>query len=444
MEPLDISQDGSPVVRCRRWLNARRSSSSIDVGPKGVEPRSEPEASQQRDKVFTFGHTMPAFQMREALLANGIRSLLDCRDPKSVAAGLSRKDLSRLCSETSIQHQLLGSSPWYEGSGDFAALRAAVTFAQAPVVVLCEEADPRNGVRHALGKALLASGLEVLHLTNREGHLVTTRHDQLFMHHGNAIAWPPSIPRLQEVSWPDLDSTLLSDGGRYLLRLPWDTDLIWIPDWLSPHEADELLENIEQHVLFQQPILRFQRGLQTIQARQPRRSAWISDRFNQPQQLAAAQAAGQTFEESVFPAQRLEPWSDSLVNLASKTASAAFNAMLLHTYVNGQHSMGYHSDTDLGLGEKAVIASFSLGATRTFSIKSQNPWNGRRIEFHIRMRHGSFLVMGPGFQGRWLHAVLKEAEVSGCRVNGTLRFYDLPVDAALCACGASQRSQRLE
>lgn len=444
MESEHSFQTGGPFVRCRRWLTPRRSLSSSDASPKIVEADAQLETWPQRNKLFTLGHTMPDFLIKEALEMHGVRSLLDCRDPKSNAAGLPRKELSRLCLRSSVQHQVLGSSPWCEGAGSFSALRAALVFAQAPAAVLCEEADPRNGGRHALGQEFLSSGWDVLHLTNREGHLLTTRHDELFMHHGNAVAWPPSVPRLQEVCWPDIDSALLSDGRRYLLRLPWDTDLLWIPDWLSLSEADELQENIEHRVRFQQPILRFQRGMQTIQARQPRRSAWTSDRFNQPEQLAAAQAAGQTFEESVFPAQRLEPWSHSLVNRAATAASANFNALLLHTYDNGQHSMGYHSDTDLGLGDKAVIASFSLGATRTFSIKSQKPWNGRRIEFHVRMQHGSFLVMGPGFQGRWLHAILKEPDITARRANGTFRCYDLPAGSALCACGASRNSQRFE
>ena len=56
----------------------------------------------------------------------------------------------------------------------------------------------------------------------------------------------------------------------------------------------------------------------------------------------------------------------------------------------------------------------------------------------VPIHHGSFLAMGPGFQGRWLHAVLKEPEVTELRVNGTLRFYDLPEGSALCACGSSE------
>ena len=44
----------------------------------------------------------------------------------------------------------------------------------------------------------------------------------------------------------------------------------------------------------------------------------------------------------------------------------------------------------------------------------------------------------PGSRGRWLHAVLKEPDVAELRVNGTLRFYDLPQGSALCACGSSE------
>lgn len=268
-------------------------------------------------------------------------------------------------------------------------------------------------------------------------------HDELFAHSGNEVGWPPTakaIPGLAEVAWDSFDEAM--QGQPCLVELPWDTQLLWLPQWLSRPDADTLMGTIQDRVEFSQPLLRFERGLQIVEAQQPRRSAWVCDLFNQAKDLERSRAAGQVFEPSVLAAHRIEPWSASLIGQVEQVSCATFNAMLLHSYDSGRHSMGFHSDTDHGLGDRAVIASFSLGATRTFSIRSQRQWQGSRIEMQFPMTHGCCLVMGPGFQSHWLHAVLKEPEVAGARLNGTLRFYDLPPGSALCACGASRQATR--
>jgi alkylated DNA repair dioxygenase AlkB len=43
--------------------------------------------------------------------------------------------------------------------------------------------------------------------------------------------------------------------------------------------------------------------------------------------------------------------------------------VLLNLYRNGVDSMGWHSDDERELGERPVIASVSLGATRRFRLR---------------------------------------------------------------------------
>eukprot|EP00929_Paragymnodinium_shiwhaense_P119922 TRINITY_DN91830_c0_g1_i1.p1 TRINITY_DN91830_c0_g1~~TRINITY_DN91830_c0_g1_i1.p1 ORF type:complete len:519 (+),score=69.13 TRINITY_DN91830_c0_g1_i1:98-1654(+) len=420
-----------------------------------LQASTSSELLQSDNIVFTISHRLDHVHFSEALRYNKVRTLLDVRAP-TVTAGafaMTKRSLSHICRNAGIRQERL--QPTYSDADPDAMdwlplLQAALRFAELPVCLLCDEADPRNGSRRSLGDALHAHGHRIVHITTQGGQVGSCLHASLFVHTGNITQWPPRgwhHQRVRKLSWPAVleDAALAAGLGRYHLQLPWQTDLLFISDWLSATEADKLKHTIETNVKFHQPTLRFERGGRgVVEATQPRRSAWVCDHFNQPAQIAAAEAAGRSMEPSMLPAQSFEPWSMKVLQDAEAVCASSFNALLLHTYDNGMHSMGFHSDTDEGLGDKAVIASFSLGTTRTFSIRSQAVWQGRRIELQIPMRHGCLIVMGPGFQGRWLHAVLKEPEVSEPRINGTLRFYHLPLGAMLCACGASKRTRASE
>lgn len=405
------------------------------------ERSGESSVARLAPAVFTMGEGLDESHVLEAFSAYGIQVLLDMRPakPSALPSRMPRRVLSRLCARAGVRHERVVADP--EVCQNVSALRAAITHSGAPVVLLFTESDPRNGARRATCDSLAAIGWQVVHIGLRRGHILPTQHTEIFAHAGNVLVWPPpntAALGIQELNWAPGVDTKLFEGGRYLVRLPWQTELLWIPNWLCAQEADELRRTILERISFQQPLLRFERGQRDIHVQQPRRSAWVSDCFNSQEHLAALKAAGKQLEDSVLEAHKLESWSHDLFACAEKTASANFNAMLLHSYDHGNHSMGFHSDTDVGLGDRSVIGSFSLGATRTFSVKSQMPWQGRRLELRIPMNHGSFLVMGPGFQGRWLHAVLKDPTVSESRINGTFRYYDLPEGSALCACGASR------
>ncbi|CAE7553140.1 ALKBH3 [Symbiodinium sp. CCMP2592] len=370
----------------------------------------------------------------EFFSSHGVQALLDLRPQMVTSSGnlWTRRDLARFCSLTSVQFERRTLSPEVP---NVQSLLAALRFSKPPTALLFAESDPRNAWRRELSDEVFRAGWHVLHVTAKFGELKVTPHQELFSHAGNAITWPPTaavVPELQKLQWPCPDiHARLADGRPYLVVLPWETELLWCPRWLGPSEADRLLRAIQEKVAFQQPVLRFSRGLRSVEAQQPRRSAWVSDQFNSREHLALLQAKGHALAEAVLEAHPVEAWSKAVFARAEATSCCRFNALLLHSYDHGGHSMGFHSDSDLGLGDAAAIASFSLGATRTFSLRSQMPWNGRRIEIQVPMHHGSFLAMGPGFQGRWLHAVLKEPEVTELRVNGTLRFYDLPEGSAL-------------
>ncbi len=118
-----------------------------------------------------------------------------------------------------------------------------------------------------------------------------------------------------------------------------------------------------------------------------------------------------------------QPWTPTLAGLrdsVSARAGRGFNSVLANLYRSGADSMGWHSDSEPELGPDPVIASLSLGATRRFRLKPKRGTDGGPVE--IALTDGSLLVMRAGVQGRWRHAVPKEAGVQKPRINLTFRM----------------------
>lgn len=120
---------------------------------------------------------------------------------------------------------------------------------------------------------------------------------------------------------------------------------------------------------------------------------------------------------------RLEPapWTPTLRIVRERVealAATRFNSVLLNLYRDGQDSMGWHSDDEPELGTNPVIASVSLGATRTFQFKhKQNP----DLKLSLDLTHGSLLLMRGGTQHFWKHQVPKTKKPLGPRINLTFR-----------------------
>jgi alkylated DNA repair dioxygenase AlkB len=112
------------------------------------------------------------------------------------------------------------------------------------------------------------------------------------------------------------------------------------------------------------------------------------------------------------------PWTPTLQALRERvfTASGAtFNGVLLNLYRDGDDAVGWHADDEANLGP--VIASLSLGATRTFSVRPRPAGEASPLP----LAAGTLLVMDAPFQQEWQHAVLAEPEVREARLNLTFR-----------------------
>jgi alkylated DNA repair dioxygenase AlkB len=96
-----------------------------------------------------------------------------------------------------------------------------------------------------------------------------------------------------------------------------------------------------------------------------------------------------------------------------------FNSVLLNYYRDHRDSMGFHSDDERELGPTPIIASVSLGATRTFVLKHKTRPELKPIR--LELPSGSLLLMKGLTQKNWKHGIDKQSKPCGPRVNLTFR-----------------------
>lgn len=101
-----------------------------------------------------------------------------------------------------------------------------------------------------------------------------------------------------------------------------------------------------------------------------------------------------------------------------EAASVSFNSVLCNLYRDGRDSVAWHSDDETELGAAPVIASVSLGDTRTIQFRHRTRPELRR---QFELVHDSMLLMSGGTQRWWRHQVPKTARPVGQRVNLTYR-----------------------
>lgn len=181
-------------------------------------------------------------------------------------------------------------------------------------------------------------------------------------------------------------------------------------DWLTREHARRLLDALTATLPWEhRSITRYD---QTVQM--PRLECWLS----------ATPGAVYTYSGVRYVAgplaihERLASVLDA-VNASSAFASGDFNAVFANLYRDGKDSIGWHADDEpvLGPTRDVVIASLSLGARRRFVMKHRA--TDARAEWSLG--EGDLLIMGPGCQSGWLHAVPKTAKPVGPRLNLTFR-----------------------
>lgn len=115
-------------------------------------------------------------------------------------------------------------------------------------------------------------------------------------------------------------------------------------------------------------------------------------------------------------------WNPTLIKIKNDISAATghpFNSVLLNLYRDQRDSMGWHSDDEPELGQNPVIASLSLGATRTFKLKHKTRTEQKIL--NLDLQHGSLLIMAGSTQHHWLHSISKQTRTIAPRINLTFR-----------------------
>ena len=114
------------------------------------------------------------------------------------------------------------------------------------------------------------------------------------------------------------------------------------------------------------------------------------------------------------------PWPDFLLEARDRIQALSgyqFNFVVGNRYRTGKDSIGWHSDDFPQIGRRPAIASLSLGSTRKFKLRHKD--SGETVNYQLES--GSLLIMLPGCQEDWVHAVPKTARPVGDRINWTFR-----------------------
>jgi alkylated DNA repair dioxygenase AlkB len=182
-----------------------------------------------------------------------------------------------------------------------------------------------------------------------------------------------------------------------------DADVSFHAAWLEQAMSDILFSQLKENLAWRQDTI-------TLYGKQhlvPRLQAWYGDPEAQ-------------YEYSGIPLVPL-PWTDELLDLKKRCETVTgkrFNSVLANWYRHGQDSMGMHSDDEVQLGHQPVIASVSLGETRTLIFKHKRTKARQTID----LTHGSLLIMAGSTQDHWQHGINKTARDLGGRINLTFRW----------------------
>lgn len=183
-----------------------------------------------------------------------------------------------------------------------------------------------------------------------------------------------------------------------------DGDARFISDFLTRSQSEAYFAELLDLVDWRQHVIRI-RGREVAS---PRLSAWYGD----------------PDAHYSYSGLSLEPraWLPVLLEVKARVEAvcdAPFNSVLLNLYRDGSDSMGWHSDDEPELGERPVIASLSLGATRRFRLRHRRRKDLEPVA--IDLDNGSLLIMEGDTQHFWKHQISKSKRVTEPRLNLTFR-----------------------
>lgn len=180
-------------------------------------------------------------------------------------------------------------------------------------------------------------------------------------------------------------------------------ELTYYHDFLNLEHSQVLFSTLKSEVNWQQPNIKIAGRNIPI----PRLQAWYGDHDY------AYTYSGKTFFADY--------WHPDILELKAKIEHATgyqFNSALCNLYRDEKDGVAWHADDEPELGEQAVIASYSLGASRPFQFRSKKDHHDT---FKLVLKHNDLLIMGPQVQNFWHHQVPKSSKPIAPRINITFR-----------------------
>lgn len=106
-----------------------------------------------------------------------------------------------------------------------------------------------------------------------------------------------------------------------------------------------------------------------------------------------------------------------LLNNINTQLNSDFNGILVNKYIDGNDSIGAHSDDEKNLGNVGVCA-ISYGVERIFRIRNKKT---KKIIKDINTNDNEIILMEGNFQKEFTHEIPVQKKVKGVRYSFTFR-----------------------
>lgn len=176
-------------------------------------------------------------------------------------------------------------------------------------------------------------------------------------------------------------------------------------NFLNREEADQLKDHLLKTVPWEQRTQKmYDKTVIT-----PRLTAWYGD-------------DKKSYESADSNTSKTNSWTPELLTLKEKIEKEfgyQFNGVLLNLYRDNNDSVAWHRDKESRYGKRPVIASISLGQTRSFDFRKKDH---HQSKYSLPLPNGSLLIMKGDLQENWEHRIAKSTTPMKERINLTFRI----------------------
>lgn len=186
--------------------------------------------------------------------------------------------------------------------------------------------------------------------------------------------------------------------------LPFGGEMFYFPHFFTKEESDYFFHVLQAEIAWKHDPIKFYGKM----IMQPRLTAMYGDE-------------GEHYAYSGINMPALL-WTDTLrviKHRVEEISETKFNIALLNLYRDNKDSVSWHRDHEKGMGKYPTIASVSLGATRTFQVRT---YKEKENKLNFALSHGSLVLMKGDMQNIWEHQVPKSTKETGARINITFRY----------------------